>query len=190
MKQPSSRTTRVAKIAVLPTAMIISGLVVGQASYAAFSSKTSNDGNSWAAGTVNLTDDDNGQAMFEVKDLKPGQTGTKCLTVTSHGTLPADVRLYATGASATKGLDAQIDLKIDESASCDAEAKTSVFAGTLAEFTGSAQGFNTGVSKWQTAGQPGESKAYTVTYTLNAGVTNDSQGGTAATNFVWEAQNS
>ena len=89
----SPRLARAAKFAVIPAALAVSGLLVAQSSYSAFSARTHNPGNSWASGSVALTDDDNGVAMFDVTNLKPGDSGSKCLTVTSNGSLPSDVRL-------------------------------------------------------------------------------------------------
>ncbi|GAB3300493.1 hypothetical protein EK0264_18955 [Epidermidibacterium keratini] len=185
---PSSRATRIAKWSTIPVALVISGVLVSQASHSAFSATTDNPSNNWSTGTVSLRDDDNGSAMFAVTNMKPGDTGSKCITVTSDGTLPSDVKLYTANASQTGGLDAHLNLTITKSASCGAQGET-IYSGTAQGLTGSASSFATGIGTWGTAGTPGESNAYTITYTLAAETPNTAQGGTASLDFVWEAQN-
>ncbi len=77
----------------IPAALVASGIVVGTASYSAFSATTSNPTSNWSAGNVNLTDDDNNVALFTATGLKPGSTGTNCIAVTSTGSLPSTVKL-------------------------------------------------------------------------------------------------
>ncbi len=185
----SARTTRIAKLGVIPAALAVSGLIVATSSYSAFSATTDNAGNSWATGTVALTDDDKGAALFEATDLKPGATDTKCITVISTGSLKADVRLYAQDAATTNGLSKFINVSVAESASCDAQERTAIFEGNLEGF-GAKTNFATGSGQWATTGTPDESRAYTISYTLDAATPNSAQGGTAGVKFVWEAQNS
>lgn len=184
----SARTTRIAKLAVIPAALAVSGLIVATSSYSAFSATTDNAGNSWATGTVALTDDDKGAALFEATNLKPGATGTKCITVTSKGSLPADVRLYAQDSTTTKALNQYINVTVAESATCDATNKQNIFNGTLENF-GTKSTFAAGSGAWATAGTPDESRAYTISYTLDNATPDTAQGGTAGVKFVWEAQN-
>jgi hypothetical protein len=76
-------------------ALIVAGL--GTAStFSAFSGATSNTSNSWAAGTVVVGDNDSGSAMLTMTGMKPGDTDTSCITVTSTGTLSSALRMYGT----------------------------------------------------------------------------------------------
>lgn len=184
----SARTTRIAKLAVIPAALAVSGLIVATSSYSAFSATTDNAGNSWATGTVALTDDDKGAALFEATNLKPGATGTKCITVTSKGSLAANVRLYAQDAATTKNLSKFINVSVAESATCDATDKQGIFEGNLENF-GTKANYAAGAGNWATTGTPDESRAYTISYTLDNAVPDTAQGGTAGVKFVWEAQN-
>src|SRR5436305_12715016 len=77
---------------------------------AAFTAATSNAGNSFTGGTVYLTDDDGGNALFSMSAAKPGDTETKCLTVDYTGSLNSEVRLF--GITTGTGLDAYLTLKI------------------------------------------------------------------------------
>jgi predicted ribosomally synthesized peptide with SipW-like signal peptide len=74
----------------------ISAALVLTATNAAFTATTTNPGNTFAAGSVALSDDDNGSAMFSTGNLKPGDSETHCILVSYSGTLGAQVRLYGT----------------------------------------------------------------------------------------------
>src|SRR5262245_48900012 len=108
---------RVVAAASIPIAVLASGAMVWHASYSAFSATTSNPTNNWAAGTVALTDDDSNTAMFTLAsagNLKPGSTGSKCIVVTSNGSLPSAVKLYGTAPATTKNLSDYLTLTVDE----------------------------------------------------------------------------
>jgi hypothetical protein len=84
-----------------PTRLLLSVLIVGTlAGFAAlsifgvFTATTQNAGNEISTGTVALTDNDSGSALFNVTGAKPGDGWTRCIKVTYNGTLPADVHLY------------------------------------------------------------------------------------------------
>ena len=101
MAKVSARTATWAKWAVVPAALLVSGVAVSQASYSAFSAKVESSTSNWAAGTVALDSGANNAsgtnaatAMFTAANMKPGSTGSKCITVTSSGTLASTVKLY------------------------------------------------------------------------------------------------
>src|SRR4051795_1487861 len=100
--------------AAIPLAVLASGGLVWQSSYSAFSATTSNPTSNWTAGTVALSDDDSNTALFTASNLKPGATGTKCLVVTSTGSLASTVKLYGTAYATTKSLADNINLKVEE----------------------------------------------------------------------------
>lgn len=194
-----SRIRTIAKWGVVPASILVSGLLVWQSSYAAFSSSTSNPTSNWTAGTVALTDDDGGTAMFTASGLKPGATGTKCIVVTSSGNLASAVKLYATAYSTTNALSSYVNLVVDEGAggtfagsgptTCTGfTSAANDFTGTLAAFSAKTS-FANGVSAWAPTGSGSESKTFRITYTIDAAAPNGAQGGTAAVGFTWEAQN-
>jgi hypothetical protein len=94
MHKPTARTRRLATLIIGPTAILVAGLLVWQGSNAAFTATTRNAGNNWATGSVVLSDDSLGAAAFRVTGVTPGQTGSKCLVVTSQSTVPGEVRFY------------------------------------------------------------------------------------------------
>ena len=76
----------------------LAGGVAGAVTHGAFSTSTSNTGNSVDAGTVTIEDDDGdpGVAMLSLSNARPGDSDTSCIKVTYTGSLPSTVRLYAT----------------------------------------------------------------------------------------------
>jgi len=194
------RLRSASKWGAMPASVLISALVVWQSSYAAFSTTTVNPSNTFGSGSVVLSDDDSGTAMFTPTLLKPADTGTKCIVVTSTGTLASAVELYATGYSTTNGLSTYLDMVIDEGTggtfassgptSCTGfVAGANIFTGSLATFGTTKTSFATGVGTWAPAGSGSPTRTYRIKYTLNAATPNTAQSGTAALGFTWEAQN-
>jgi hypothetical protein len=192
----SRRGVRMGAVAATAVAFAVSTGLVWQASYAAFSAQTINPNNTWAVGSVTLSDDDAGAAMFSATNLKPGATGAHCIVVTSNGTLPAAVKLYGTGLSTTNGLSSYINLTVTQGTggsfgSCtgytQAATNPSVYSGTLAGFT--ANSYATGLGIWTPTGAASEARTFQFTYTVSATPPDTTQGGTASVNFVWESQN-
>ena len=182
--------------AAVPVAVIASGALVWQSSYSAFSATAVSPTNNWSAGTVALSDDDNSTAMFTATNLKPGSTGTKCIAVTSTGSLASTVKLYGTSYATTNGLAANLNLKIEEgtgatSASCAGfTGGSTVYDAALSTFGTTKTGFASGVGSWAPDGTGSDTKSYKITYTLSASTPDSAQGGTAAVGFTWESQSS
>ena len=202
-RRPSRKVATIVSLVAVPVALVASGLVVAQSSYSAYSATTVNPSSNWATGTVALADDDNNTAAFTASNLKPGSTGTRCIVVSSTGSLPSSVKLYGTGAATTKALASDINLTVTQGTggsfgSCTGYTPlatgSSVYSGTLAGFGSTATTFATGVGTWNTAGvatgAAPETRTYQLTYSVRTETTNDTQGGTAAIGFTWEAQNS
>lgn len=89
-----SRSARYARWLAVPVGLVVSALLIWQASYAAFSDTAVNPDNSWTSGSVTITDTRNGVAMFEAVDLVPGSHDSQDITVTYAGTLDALVKVY------------------------------------------------------------------------------------------------
>ncbi|MCH8990177.1 MAG: hypothetical protein IIA44_00265 [Acidobacteria bacterium] len=178
-------------LGILAGAVLLTGAFIVTASIAAFSDTTDNTDNTWSTGTVILKDNDLGVAMFTVTGMKPLDVVENCIVVTYEGTLlPADVVLY--GVSGGSGLDAYLDLVIDEGTgaafgNCSSFSFTSnIFTGTLTSFAATHTNFGDGAGIWSPSANP-ESKTYRFTVTLqddNAAQTLD-----ATATFTWEAQN-
>jgi Camelysin metallo-endopeptidase len=188
---------RVAAAVSIPIAMVASGAMVWHASYSAFSATTTNPTSNWAAGTVALSDDDSNTALFNASNLKPGSTGSKCIAVTSTGSLPSAVKLYGTSYATTNALSTYLTVTVDEgtggsfAGGCTGfSSSAQIYNGTLAAFGTGKTNYATGVGNWAPTGSASETKVYKVTYTLSSSTPDTAQGGTAALGFTWEAQNS
>jgi hypothetical protein len=114
MRKPTRRTHKILAAATTPVAVIAAGALIYQASYAAFTGQTRNSGNEWSTGSVNLTDDDNGQARFQVSNMLPGQSETKCITVTANASVRSTVKGFAVNpVTSVQGLENRIKVTID-----------------------------------------------------------------------------
>jgi len=89
--------------ALIAVVVLGTGVALGTAgTHAAFSSKTANDGNRLATGTVTLGHDAT-QRMFSSTGVKGGTAlPARCIVIEYSGTLPATVRIHATANGALK----------------------------------------------------------------------------------------
>lgn len=192
MFRPTRARARLIGVAVAVAAVAASSAVIWQASYSAFSSTTASNSN-WTAGTVALTNDHSGSAVFDVKALKPGATGNNCILVTSAGTLASAVKIYATKPETTNALSGSITLAITEGAPKSDCAKfaagATLFNGKLLDFGTAATDYSKGLGTWAPAGTAPETRAYQFVYTMATDAPNTVQGGTAGVTFTWESQN-
>ena len=182
---------RVVRATAPVAAFLVVGALVVVGSRAAFSATTANTANSWSAGTVVLSDDDSGSAMFNMTAMKPGATSAKCIAVTYSGTLtPADVKLYGTiaGSGLATYLTTTIEIGSGAVLVHRVHAGSTLYTGTLANFGTTYTDWATGLANWTPAATP-DSRTFRITTTLPSGVSNAAQGLNASGTFTWEAQN-
>lgn len=178
--------------------------IIGAGTFAAFSSTTANTGNQFKSGTVVITDNDAGSAMFDLDGMTPtAPVATRCIVATYSGSVPSSVRLH--GATTGTGLDEHLTVRITRGtiasptfASCagftpDATNPRGLGAGVL--YDGTLQAFPDGYAdgvvdaatatpeSWTT----GETHAYRFDVTLAD--TEAAQGKEANQVFTWEARN-
>jgi len=170
-----------AKVAAIPAGLLVSGLVVAQTSSAAFTAQTTTEENSWSSGKVTLTNDHAAKAVFNADKIVPGDSDSQTVEVTYDGDVEAGIKLFAVDtADDTGALAEALQLTITQGA-------TQVYTGSLADFatkTSSA----TGVGTWEATGSGGETKDYTIAWSLPSSVTSsDVQGADASLVFAWEA---
>lgn len=69
---------------ILATLLVLTlmGAVTGGATVSALQSNTESTGNSFAAGSVGISDNDGASALYSVSGLEPGQGVEKCIKVT------------------------------------------------------------------------------------------------------------
>ena len=202
MHAPTARTRRFLGLAVVPIALLAVGGLVWQGSSAAFTADTRNVGNNWATGSVTLTDDDLGAAAFQIANVTPGQTGSRCITVTSTSSVPGIVKLYVARVGA-QGLENNITVSTEigtggSFGSCTGFVADGAALPALSLAVAGAQysNYSTGVLPWTTAGvASGESKSYRVTWVFQTGGLTQTeidalQGKSASADVVWELQTS
>ncbi|MFJ4029044.1 hypothetical protein ACIPWF_16845 [Paenarthrobacter sp. NPDC089989] len=200
MKTPSSRARAIAAFGAGPLAVLIAGGMVWQGSQAAFTASTRNSGSAWSTGSVTLTDDDLGAAAFTVENMVPGQTGQKCIVVTSNSNVPGQVRSYTQNLIADRGLEGRVffDLEQGTGGSFNDCTGFTPTANTVPELpistlAANVRDYATGGSPWDTAGTPGETQSYRGTWRFDTtGLTQDQvnalQGARVSIDLVWELQ--
>ncbi|MFL4477661.1 hypothetical protein ACIPUB_05185 [Paeniglutamicibacter sp. ORCA_105] len=200
MKTPSARTRKIAMFGAAPLAVLIAGAMVWQGSQAAFTASTRNAGSAWSTGNVVLTDDDLGAAAFTVENIVPGQTGQKCIVVTSQSNVPGQVRAYTQNLISAKGLEDRIFFDLEQGAGgsfndCTGFTPTAnnVPEMSIAQLSTVNRDFATGGAPWDTAGNPGESQSYRGTWRFDTtGMSQDEvnalQGARVGIDLVWELQ--
>jgi hypothetical protein len=178
MNKPSRRAQKLLVGATTPVAVLCAAAMVYQASYAAFSGQTRNSGNDWSTGSVNLTDDDNGSARFQVTNMLPDQTEAKCIKVTANASVASTVKGYAVNpVPSSTGLENRIKVTIEDGAGgsfadCTGfQVQNELIADyTLAQLA-QANGWDTGVGGW-TVPAGNSSKTYRITWRFDtAGMT-------------------
>ena len=186
--EKTPRIFRTALVAALVAGVLGSGVLVWGSSHALFNGKTMNPANAWAAGTVSISDDDAGTALFTVSGIQPGDSGVKCIDVTYTGTVAAGVRLHA--ALTGTGLGPYVDLTVEQGtggtfASCGSFAAEVSTTGTMAAFAAARTDYATGFGTWApTAG--GQTRSYRITWAMRPD--NGGANKTANLALTWEAR--
>ncbi|MEE9184433.1 MAG: hypothetical protein V3U39_08125 [Acidimicrobiia bacterium] len=189
----SNSITRLARVSPALMAMFAAALLAFQSTGAAFSATTENAGDAFTAGTVTLSDNDAGTAMFPMLNMEPLDPAVGCIEVTYSGTLDPLVKTYG-AITAGDGLEDYLDLTIERGTGTCAAFGTSTAVwtngtdGDLGIFLGAATNYATGVDTWQpTGGGPADVVPYRFTVTLQDNVL--AQAKSVTVTFTWEAQN-
>jgi predicted ribosomally synthesized peptide with SipW-like signal peptide len=198
-----------------PRAKIIASIgalsvIVGAGSYgtfAAFTDTTTNAGNSFAAGDLELNAQGATSALFTITGLAPGDTGTaKCLKVTAAGSLTPDtVTLAATvggtaggadedsnGSPDGNGLQDDLNVRVERgtSASGNAGITTSGVDFACNDFVPVTTIHDGLLNAFATSTEPawpaGSSKYYRITPSLPT-APQAAEGDTATVTFTWNA---
>jgi Camelysin metallo-endopeptidase len=179
------------RMLILVAVGLVSAGVVGTATYAAFSSTTANPGDSFAAGTVYLTDNDSGNRMFSFTNAKPGNTASSCIAVTYGGTLASTVRLYATVAGS---LPPYLSLTVTRGigaagfGNCTGFTSTgtgdgTIYSGTLGAFPSSYASGIVDPQSWST------NDVHVYKFDLSFPYDPNAQALAGSADFTWEARN-
>jgi hypothetical protein len=140
-----------------------------------------------AAGNTALADDDADTALFQLTGLRPGQTESRCITVSHDGAVPDGIRLI--GSAGGSGLYDYLHLTVDAGSGgrfgdCTGFTGAPVFDGSLGDFVRGHHDYDTGLVT--SAPTQGGSTTYRLQVALDD--TAAAQGGTATASFGWEAR--
>jgi len=198
MHAPSIRTRRIFTLSSAPVAVLVAGLMVWQGSNAAFSADTRNIGNNWETGSVAISDDDGGSAMFQIQNVVPMASGEHCITVTATPTMASTVKFYV-GDLASDGLEPYVKVTVAQGtggsfASCtDFVADQTEASQSLASISAAHSSWSTAILPWVTTGNP-TVKTYKISWVFDTSSLTPTQvdalqGKAASINFEWELQN-
>src|SRR4051812_41316812 len=99
---------------VFAVGFLASAAIAWRTADAGFVGTSHNNLNTWSAGTVALTDNDSNTALFTASGLKPGNTGSTCITATYGGSLDGTVKVFVAPGDLTGSLGQYINLTIDQ----------------------------------------------------------------------------
>lgn len=187
----SVRSKLLASVALVGLLLAAVGAVV----QSAFTSTVSSSGNTFDAGSIELTGSvDRGSALFDLDGLKPGSGASRCVKVTygSSGGLASTVRLY--GAT-TGALAPHLDVRVTRGSFPGAPpaggactgfvgAGDALFDAPLSEYPDDYAG---GLPDPDSAWTDGESAVYRIDVELAD--SDDAQGASASHEFIFEARN-
>ncbi len=137
-----------------------------------------------ASGTIELSDDDNGESLFDLADMVPGRSSSECITIDYDGSIvPVDLALQA---KVEGDLGPYLDLFLEQGstggfADCDRFRPDSVvYDGTLAELAARDR------LDLERILNQGESRVYRFRFTLQD--TNEALGRKSTVGFIWEVR--
>lgn len=176
-------------------ALLIVSILVVTRSRAAFTTEDTGADVEFAAGTVQLTDDDYGSSLFAVQDMVPDRPERDCIVVSYDGNvLPVDVSLSSEAEGDLAGLLRVAVERGDGGAFQDCTGFTpeaTVFDGTLSDLAASE-----GVEAFRVEESPA-AQTFRFTFTLT-GLPDDGSSATPAgadgpppsaeARFIWEAE--
>jgi hypothetical protein len=178
------------RITAVVAALLMLTVIVVTRSHASFNATTANGSNSFSTGSVVLTDDDAGSAMFTATGMYPGAPVVNCIKLTYSGTLtPANIRMYATSAGSLAAyLNATVEVGTGGSfGTCTGFTPTStIYTGTLTNFSTTYTNWTTGLATFTAASNP---TSRTLRFTFDVQNVTAAQASTATATFTWEAQN-
>ncbi|MQA33483.1 hypothetical protein [Modestobacter roseus] len=194
LRRPSRRTTRRAVVVSTAGALVLAAALVWQAAYAGFAASTTPIAAGVTTGTVAVGNEIEGLGTVALPALRPGETYTECVAVTSTGSVPAQVRLYVKDRSATAtALPSSLTFTWTAGTGGGVNDDCAAFTPTTSTVTSTLASFGTtyaqGVLPWDTTGgATAERRTYRVSFSLSANAPASVKGASATVTFAWEAQ--
>ena len=158
----------------VPLATLLAAGAIAVGSGATFTSQTNNSISAVTSGTLNQSNSKANEAIFNLSNMKPGDTVNGDLTITNSGTLPATFSL--TELASTNGFsDNYLTLAI-----VNTTTNTTLYNGTFGGLT-DGQKSDFGVI------QPGVANNFRFTVRLDTAAPNSQQGKTAGATYQWDS---
>lgn len=171
-------------------ALSLFGAIGAWGTYSAFTDTTESSGSTFSSGTVHITDDDAGSAMFALTGMLPGTQAGKCINVTNAGDVPfSNVALSAATSGALAGA---LQVTIDKGSGAIGGAGsscTNFSATTTGLVTGLLNALPTGAAPFDDSSSwaAGATRSYRVTVQLDPLAAAGFQGKTASLDLTWTA---
>ncbi len=180
--------TQLVRLTATAAAFLLVTILSIERSSAAFITYTPSS-SGFETGTVDITDDDAGSALFEAVDISPSSTVVECLTVTYLGTwTPASIRLHASAVGdLAPYLTATIEIgRGGAFGDCAGFAPdATVYTGTLGDLAATHADFPSGLPTFTAISTPADR---TFRFTIGVDGDNAAQGRSALVDLVFEVQ--
>ena len=158
----------------VPLATLVAAAAVAVGSGATFTSTTGNTISAVTAGTLTHSNSKADQAIFNLSNMKPGDTLNGTLTLTNTGSLPATFSLVEVSSSnAFSGANLTLDI-------IDTTTSSTVYAGT---FGGLTDGASNALGTWA----PGAAHTFKFVVKLAQDTPNGDQGKSANAVYRWNS---
>jgi hypothetical protein len=167
---PARRSRRV----LVPLATLLAAGAVAVGSGATFTSTSSNAVSGVASGTLSQSNSAEGEAIFNLTNIKPGDVVTGQLTLTNTGSIPATFSL--TEKESANGFSGE-NLRLNIT---DTTTGATVFDDT---FGGLKDGDKSLLGEFAA----GAARTYVFTVSLDAAAENGEQGKSASATYVWDS---
>ena len=158
----------------VPLAGLAAAAALAVGSGADFTSNSVNSANAFSTGSLTQTNSKAGSAVFDLANMKPGDTLNGSVTIKNSGTLGAGFKLTET---ATNGFTTKSNLKLTIT---ESGSTAPVWTGTFGELTAAGPLV---LGDWA----PGQAKTFVFSVTLDSKADNTEQGKTATATYSWDA---
>jgi hypothetical protein len=167
-------TTRRRILVTVASVLTAGALAVG--SGASFTAQTQNAANHAEAGTLKQTNSLAGASIYNLANMKPGDTVNGKVTVTNSGTLPANLKLTESGAVNGFSQPAMVSITVTDVT--DAAAPVVVVSKRTYGTVGVVD-----LGQWAA----GEARTYVFSVTLDVTADNTNQGDMADAGYTWDS---
>lgn len=172
---PATDAPRRSRRLLVPLATLAAAGALFVGSGADFTSTSENSASAVTSGTLTQSNSRDGQAIFNVGNIKPGDTVTGSVTISNTGSLPADFEVLET---ADNGFVTDTNLHMTITEEGGPAGPRTLLDGAFGDLAD-----DTDLGRFEV----GESRTYTYVVTLAQSAGNDEQAKTATAAYRWNA---